>query len=244
MGSSSRAAVSWCWDGSRPCRPATGTRCCPHAGALPAAAPGTGCPGLTRRKHDRQRAAVPVGQGMNLGAQPAAGASQRVIERLISEILVIRQCPLCGHRAARQPSADGHGRCSSRPRAGSAAARHARARRPARPRTSAHRCRHLTTAGDAPKLTATHRNNPVGHATGSPCDNARWSPPASTGDNSTVSPDAHRQATPARSTPTTHQRSHPHAASDQPRSSTAKPLADTLQPDRLARRATALPATD
>jgi len=60
-----------------------------------------GVPSLTGSQEHDQGPLVPIDQGMdqgmNLGAQPAAGTADRVIIGLVEQILVISQVPLwCG----------------------------------------------------------------------------------------------------------------------------------------------------
>ena len=50
--------------------------------------------GLTRREQRDQRQAVAVDELMDLRREPAAGAADRVIRRLVGRIRVIRSSPL------------------------------------------------------------------------------------------------------------------------------------------------------
>src|SRR5574340_1641628 len=82
--------------------------------------------GLPRREQKRQRAAERVGQGVDLGAQPAAGPAECVVGGFVGQILVIRLCPLCGPRCARRRNADGRARSWSRSTTDARAARRVR----------------------------------------------------------------------------------------------------------------------
>lgn len=64
-------------------------------------------PALARPQEQDQGAHVAVNQSMDLGGQPAPGAADGVIIRLIKQIHVIREVPLCGGEDSCR--AGGHG---------------------------------------------------------------------------------------------------------------------------------------
>ncbi len=173
--------------------------------------------------------AVGIDEGVDFGGPSAAGAPQRVISRLLDQIRVIRQCPLCGARSARQPRAGGPG-CwwnrSTPTRPGRGHRRHRRVRGPQR--TSPRRCHQPTSGGVAPKPIATHQVQVAHPATEHRCGSAMQSPPTWRGDHSRADHVARpRTASPARSQPRTNRKSQQYASFPNDQTPTAKSLADT-----------------
>jgi hypothetical protein len=76
------------WDGSTPCPPATETLGVTGVMGLQQRQQVRVVPSLTRRQQHRQRTAEPIGQRMDLRAQPATGATQRTIGRLVHQSVV------------------------------------------------------------------------------------------------------------------------------------------------------------
>lgn len=60
-------------------------------------------PSLAAGQDQRDRSGPQVGQGMDLGAQAAAGPAQGMIGRLDGEIVVIPRCPLCAPGPSKWP---------------------------------------------------------------------------------------------------------------------------------------------
>jgi len=169
---------------------------------------------LSGSQSHRGQVADGVGQRVDLGGQPAPGAAQRVIVRLVGQILVIRVRPLCGRwlrpcpgpgSSARPRRAGGRARPWNRSTATGRGRRWRRCRSGIAPhRTSAGRCRRWRTGGGASTPSAMARRPQAGLAMPSRCESARRSLPGSGGDR----PVACRVSLPgtasaARPTPTT-----------------------------------------
>jgi hypothetical protein len=107
-------------------------------------------PAWPGERSGRQRAAEHAGEGVNLGAQPAAGPAECVVGGFVGQILVIRSSPLCGHRSGRRPNARGRRQRSNRSTADVRADPLVRLPPPAPRRTCARRCRRPNSGDDAP----------------------------------------------------------------------------------------------
>ncbi len=149
--------------------------------------------GLSGGQPDRDGGFPLIGQGVNLGGEPAARAADRAIVGLIGSFLVIRQGPLgraC--QSVRPRNVDAPARSSNPPTAASRCPRPSRHRTriPPQPgRTSRRRCRPRTIGDAASTPFATVRNQLAGPAMGYPCGIATRSLP--------LSDDGHRICCPA-----------------------------------------------
>src|SRR5699024_365778 len=114
-----------------------------------------GVPALAGPAQEHQGQAVAVDELMDLGREPAAGATEGAVRRLLAQILVVPQRPLwCARGGCR---AGAHGRSWSRPRPTSPAPR-ARRRGPAARRGCDPRSRPQPRPGGASTPSARDRN--------------------------------------------------------------------------------------
>ncbi len=188
--------------------------------------------GLSGGQPDRDRGFPLIGQGVNLGGEPAARAADRVIVGLIGRFLVIRQSPLgraC--RSVRPRNVDVPARSSNPPPAASRCPRPSRRRTRISPppgRTSRRRCRPRTIGDAASTPFATVRNRLAGPAMGYQCGIAMRSPPVSNDGHRTCCPACpHPMASPIRQPSKTDQKSHPFASPANRRWSTPSHSGDT-----------------
>ncbi len=190
--------------------------------------------GLPRSQCDDQRQAVAVNQGVSLGGQPAAGASDRMIIRLdcVRWILVIRPRPLCGNLAHRPTSqrlrrAGEPAPRSSRPRVASRS-RHEHRPGPATRTGPCPKSRRSRTGGDASRPSATDRRPREDHATQHQSGSGRSRPRPGSGDHASACPSAPSPAAEQpRSGPTSRHQAPPSASSAQHQARTPPDIGDT-----------------
>lgn len=158
--------------------------------------------GLTWPDQQDQRSAVPVGELVDLRAEPAPRPPEPVVSRLEEKVRIIRQIPLCHARGWCR--AGGPDRSSSPPTRSSRPTR-SRRRVSAGPRGSCPRSRRRLNGGAVSRSSATERNPRERPATQSRSGSGRRCPPRPADDPGTGAPDIRRrkEAT-ARSTTTAH----------------------------------------
>src|ERR1019366_3248737 len=189
---------------------------------------------LARAGQPGDRPAAPVSGQVNLGGQPAAGAAQRLPAGPGSAgILVIRRCPLWGHRrpgrGGPRPRADGPGPRSS-PRSPSSRCPRPHRSPPAAGPGSSPTSRPATSGDAARRRSSCSRTHPAGSPTGSP-----------PGDRSPGARDANAPAIPASAAPIPHPAGHDDSGAHSPNMIYTSP---TLRSTRHALGRLGLPAVE